>query len=243
MNNRLVRMDDMTGANWTSIGTNGYGVGQFSSPSGVWIDTAGQIYVADMANDRITRMSDMLGTGWSVLGGTLGLGVNQFINPYAVCVDSSSTIYVADSQAGRIVRADEMNSLGWTTYGTEGLGQNNFMIPMGIIVGRRMAPVTSVPVSAAPLSRTTARFTPNPFSNSTEIGFEVPAGGAEVRLQVHDATGRLVRILHTGGFPAGAGKIVWDGRDAQGREAAPGVYFYRLRVGDHVGGGHVVLAR
>ena len=242
MNNRLVRIDDMTGANWTALGSNGNGVGQFSAPSGVWIDTAGLIYVADMANDRITRMSDMLGTGWSVLGGVLGTGVDQFINPYSVCVDSSSTIYVADSQSGRIARADEMSGLGWTSYGTEGTGQNNFMVPMGIIVGRRMAVPASV-VSATPLPGNATRFAPNPFSNSTEIAYEVPVGGGEVGLQIFDTSGRLVRILRDGGSPAGMSKVVWDGRDDQGRKSQPGIYFFRLRVRDRISAGRVILTR
>ncbi len=232
----------MTGANWTSFG-NGGGPGQFSSPSGVWIDTAGLIYVADMANDRITRMSDMLGTGWAVLGGVLGEGVDQFINPYAACVDSSGTIYVADSQSGRIVRADDMTGLGWTTYGTEGIGQNNFMIPMGIVVGRRMAAPASAPNSLSLLSSSPVRFAPNPFSGSSAISFEVPAGGATARLRIYDAAGRLERVLGGGALPAGAGRMVWDGRDEGGRAVGSGVFFYRLDVGSRSTGGRVLLTR
>ncbi len=64
-----------------------------------------------------------------------------------------------------------------------------------------------------------------------------------VRLRIHDLDGRLVRILHEGILPAGVQKIVWDGRDAQGRRARAGVYYYRLRAGEKVEAGQVVVLR
>jgi DNA-binding beta-propeller fold protein YncE len=36
-NHRVVRMDDMTGANWTSFGSGGFGFGEFASPTGVCV--------------------------------------------------------------------------------------------------------------------------------------------------------------------------------------------------------------
>jgi len=46
-NSRIVRIDDMSGTNWTSFGTYGSDVAQFSNPSGISIDAAGGIYVMD----------------------------------------------------------------------------------------------------------------------------------------------------------------------------------------------------
>jgi hypothetical protein len=48
-----------------------------------------------------------------------------------------------------------------------------------------------------------------------------PAAG---RVQVLDASGRLVRELATDG-----GTLHWDGRDARGTSSAAGVYFVRFR--------------
>jgi hypothetical protein len=39
----------------------------------------------------------------------------------------------------------------------------------------------------------------------------------------------------------GHGVIEWDGLDAEGRKAARGVYFLRLRVGDETTGRTLVL--
>ena len=55
---------------------------------------------------------------------------------------------------------------------------------------------------------------------------------ALVDLSVYDVRGRLVRTLSHGVMAAGPNETVWDGRDAQGRRVASGVYFYRLKAGD-----------
>ncbi len=71
---------------------------------------------------------------------------------------------------------------------------------------------------------------PNPFNPRTEIGFSLPRS-AVVRLGVFDAAGRRVRVLVDGeALAAGDHLVAWDGRDAGGRSAAAGLYFYRLEA-------------
>ena len=69
--------------------------------------------------------------------------------------------------------------------------------------------------------------TPNPFNPSTTIRFTLPEA-SPVRLAVYDINGRLVRTLLGQTLPSGHHSVVWDGRDAIGREVASGVYVYRL---------------
>lgn len=68
---------------------------------------------------------------------------------------------------------------------------------------------------------------PNPFTSSTTVRFWLPEAG-RVRLEVLDVTGRIVATLVDGAMPAGTGRAVWDGRDAFGKPAAPGIYFLSL---------------
>lgn len=63
----------MTGAGWTSLGTWGSEVNQFSSPAGLFADGAGRIYVADFGNSRVVWVNYMNGAGWVTLG-TAGAG-------------------------------------------------------------------------------------------------------------------------------------------------------------------------
>ena len=67
-NNRVVQMDNMTGAGWVGFGISGKGINQLNIPRGIFVDTAGKIYVADFGNSRIVRMDDMTGSGWVTLG-------------------------------------------------------------------------------------------------------------------------------------------------------------------------------
>ena len=80
---------------------------------------------------------------------------------------------------------------------------------------------------AVPLWTVLEPNTPNPFNPTTEIRFSLDRAGP-VRLTIYDGTGRVVRTLLSGPAGAGGNSIVWDGRDNDGRDAASGVYFYRL---------------
>jgi DNA-binding beta-propeller fold protein YncE len=84
-NNRIVRMNDMTGAGWIVLGTQGNGNNQFSLPIGIVVDTAGRIYVADFGNNRIVRMEEMTCGGCATFGSS-GSGRSQFSSPRGIFV-------------------------------------------------------------------------------------------------------------------------------------------------------------
>ena len=70
---------------------------------------------------------------------------------------------------------------------------------------------------------------PNPFNPETTLGYALPRA-QPVRLTIYDMLGRPVRVLVDGEQPPGQHRVVWDGRDRQGRAVASGVYFYRLQT-------------
>lgn len=67
---------------------------------------------------------------------------------------------------------------------------------------------------------------PNPFDSSTELRFAM-SEPAPYEIGVYDAAGKRVREFHGIGR-AGANAVRWDGLDAAGRKASPGVYYYRF---------------
>lgn len=73
---------------------------------------------------------------------------------------------------------------------------------------------------------------PNPFNPATRIAFRVGSAGP-VRVAVHDASGRLVRVLVAETLAAGEYVVAWRGDDDAGRRVSSGVYFYRLETKDH----------
>ena len=85
---------------------------------------------------------------------------------------------------------------------------------------------------------------PNPFNASTTIAFELPET-LPVRLVVHDLLGRPIRVLHGGeALAAGHHRSPWNGLDEEGRQAASGVYLYRLTAGeDFTAAGRMALIR
>ncbi|HEY3295565.1 MAG TPA: T9SS type A sorting domain-containing protein [bacterium] len=66
---------------------------------------------------------------------------------------------------------------------------------------------------------------PNPFNPSTRIQFSL-AAQVHVRLQVYNELGERVSTLLDGSRPAGTYTLMWDGKNA-----AAGIYFYRLEAG------------
>jgi len=83
---------------------------------------------------------------------------------------------------------------------------------------------------------------PNPFNPKTTIRFSLPET-AQAELSVYDVEGRLVRALQAGRLEAGTHAIDWDGRDEAGREAAAGVYLYRLTAGEYEATERMVLLK
>ena len=92
-------------------------------------------------------------------------------------------------------------------------------------------PATAVAAeTATPTTFTLGANYPNPFNPATTIPLAVPAGAKNVDLTIYNILGQPLRQLWTGPLPAGEHELTWDGRDAQGRPVATGVYVYRLQV-------------
>lgn len=70
---------------------------------------------------------------------------------------------------------------------------------------------------------------PNPTRGTTQMSFSLPRS-ARTRLELYDVCGRRVRVLDDRVRGARAHTVLWNGRDASGRDVATGTYFGRLVV-------------
>ena len=70
---------------------------------------------------------------------------------------------------------------------------------------------------------------PNPTSEAAIIRFGLPTDGP-ARLRVYDCAGRLMHEFPSTEMSAGAHTVSWDGTDAHGGAANPGVYVVRLET-------------
>ncbi len=104
-NDRIV-YQDATGT-FASWGTSGSGNGQFNRPTGVAVDSSGNVYVADSLNHRIQKFT-ATGSFLSAWG-SHGSGIGQFDMPVdvdVVVIGGLTFVYVADSNNHRVARSD-----------------------------------------------------------------------------------------------------------------------------------------
>jgi hypothetical protein len=69
------------------------------------------------------------------------------------------------------------------------------------------------------------------------------ASGLAGRVALYDVSGRQLRELWRGRLDQLTLDVAWDGRDASGMLAAPGVYLARFEAGTHVSSARVVVSR
>ena len=129
--NNSIRKVDATGTITTIAGTGEYGFGGdggpavqalLRSPSGVAVDTSGNLYIADRENLRIRKV-DATGTITTVAGvGEYGFAEDngsavqaQLIDPAGVAVDGEGNLYIADTRRGRIFKVDSTGTITTVT--------------------------------------------------------------------------------------------------------------------------------
>ncbi len=131
--NHRVRKVDTSGniSTVAGTGTPGYsGDGglatsaQLWQPSGVAVDSSGNIYIADYTNNRVRKVdasgniSTVAGTGTPGYSGDGGLATSaQLWQPSGVAVDSSGNIYIADYTNNRVRKVDASGNIS-TVAGT-----------------------------------------------------------------------------------------------------------------------------
>ena len=74
---------------------------------------------------------------------------------------------------------------------------------------------------------------PNPFNPMTTVAFELDSP-QNVRLEIFDLRGRLVRVLVDESMPAGSHESIWRGIDSSDRNVSSGIYMIRMTAGKTV---------
>ncbi len=146
--NHRVRMINNTNGIITTIagtgvaGYNGDGIdattAQLNYPYGLALDTAGNIYVADGANNRIRKISKsgiistVAGTGTGGFNADNILAISSNLNsPTGVVVDKANNIFIADSRNSRVRKVD-VNGFISTIAGTGTASYNGDNIPAAL---------------------------------------------------------------------------------------------------------------
>jgi hypothetical protein len=84
---------------------------------------------------------------------------------------------------------------------------------------------------------------PSPFTASTTLRLDVPAGAGRVSLSIYNVRGQLVRTLVDGTVTPGVREYVWRGDDSSGHALSAGLYFARCEHGGDTTTRKLVLVR
>ena len=122
-NHRIRKVDANTGLITTVAGDGTRGSGgdggpataaQFDSPTGVAVDNAGNLFIADSGNHRIRKVdgvtgvvTTVAGTGTAGFSGDDGPAISGRLNgPAGVAVDTKGNLFIADTSNDRIRKVD-----------------------------------------------------------------------------------------------------------------------------------------
>ncbi len=108
------------------MGGRGGADGQLYRPSGVAVDTWGNVYVADVGNNRIQKFTSE--EAFLQKWGTQGGGDGEFRYPMGVALDSSGNMFVVDTNNHRIQKFTS-EGVFLTKWGSEGTRDGELWAP------------------------------------------------------------------------------------------------------------------
>ena len=179
--------------------------------------------------------------GMEVLGVTTAVGYGDFIvahNPQSEALrlafaGASSSLEGGGEVLWIRVRADEDAPL-W--FGVDDAALNGYRMPTSD------AGMFDVAVVEIPETYALHPNVPNPFNPETTIRYDVPSAG-RASLVVYNLMGQTVRVLLDGDQVAGRHEVVWDGKDALGRDVGSGMYLLKMRAGGFAESRKMLLLR
>ncbi|HXB71804.1 MAG TPA: BACON domain-containing carbohydrate-binding protein [Candidatus Acidoferrales bacterium] len=123
---------------------------QLNSPSGIAVDTSGNLYITDTANQRIRKVSNgvittVAGSGTAGFAGDNGPAISARLNsPSNVAIDASGNLYIADTANRRIRRVSNGVITTAVGNGTQGFSGDN-----GAATSAQMGPPYGIAVDVA----------------------------------------------------------------------------------------------
>ncbi len=107
-----------------------------------------------------------------------------------------------------------------------------------------LSPIVQIQEESPPIP---ARFAlkpnfPNPFNPSTTVVFQLPRA-ARVTLAVFNILGQRIRTLAQDVYPPGEHRLLWDGKNEEGRPMPSGIYIVQMRTDTFVAHRRVLLLK
>ncbi len=188
--NNRIRMVSTAGEISTLAGTGTAGssgdngpaaVAELSSPQGLAIDSANNLYIADSGNNEVRKIT---------AGGTISTIASQLNNPLSVAVDGQGSVYIADSGDNQIV---EVNAAGSTS---------TFAKLAGVLAVAVDSSGNVVAADTSQIWKIAVDSTGNTSATSIATGLTSPGGlafASDGTLFIADTGANVVRELNTAG--------------------------------------------
>ena len=210
------------------------------------LDTYG---IGGFAGDRVrfitdqpTRIHSVSRLRWDASAGP-ATAISMLAPSQVDGVETLSTLSEEDGEGLRLSMDDPAGARFSAPETPEGTVRNFFLaVTGGYQAGMSNANAGLARLEPADLPREFALgpALPNPSSGHISFAVDLPRE-AQLRLEILDAQGRLVRVLADESRQAGRYRLQWDGRSNAGRKASTGIYYARLRAPGFVTSRSVVL--
>lgn len=184
----------------------------------------------DLTDAGMEYVVDALPTGYLIeakipfsampgLGGETFVPADGMYLPFSVDVNDMDT-----DDTGRTLQNHIMglpNERGWLRPGSWG------MALVGEPTGTAVDDQPNIPLTTA-----LHRNYPNPFNPATTIQYDLAHPG-QVKIQVYNVMGQVIRTLVDANKPAGRYSVSWDGRNDTGRLVGTGTYFLKMQAEEY----------
>ncbi|HEY5037705.1 MAG TPA: 6-bladed beta-propeller [bacterium] len=179
--------------------------GSFSGPSGVCVDSTGNVYVADTGNNVVKKFTsgNVLITSWG--DGGKGKGKISFTTPKSVAVDSTGLLYVVGSGTNCVNKHDALGN--FLTQFTSANG-TTFAGPQGVAVdsannvyvsdtgNNRVVKMNSIGVTLTGFGTSgIVTLTVSPYGLAVDSNFNVAVAASDNTVRFFNSTGTLVTTI------------------------------------------------
>lgn len=227
VNSQIIKYD-ADGNQVSTFGSAGSGNGQFSTPTGIALDAAGNVWVADSGNKRVQKFttSDGVTYTYAYKFGSSGSGNGEFNAISGIAFSPGGDLYVVDRGNYRVQKFTTADGGATYTYatkwGSSGSGDGQFSLGVSGIAVDSTGAVYVVDALLGPSSRVqkftstgtfvlkwTAKFA---FGVAVSAADEVYVGGSAPAVRRYDTSGVLQTTFATafgaGGIALNSGRHV-----------------------------------
>lgn len=189
------------------------------------------ITVFDTYESQLVRLNDVTFLDTST---SFATGVNYTISDITGQIVFRTNFYEAD-YIGQPIPTGALNMLVITTQ-----YDDTHQVTARFLADFNPTAIDDEVIPQNPVS--SLRNYPNPFKPLTTIAVDVKSPQT-VEVGIYNTKGQLIRTLQSASTNAGTHNLVWDSKDAAGRDVTAGIYLYKVKGGRYSSSKKMILLK